>query len=67
MNGRRERLLQDPLDYVRALGRRPIIQFSILFQSSFSMRVGARVNDVSLVKQQRSMSLISSLVLTSRA
>ena len=37
------------------------------FSSSFSMRVGAGVVDVMWVKRQRSMSLISSLVLISRA
>ena len=37
------------------------------FSSSSSMRVGAGVVDVIWVKQKRSMSLISSLVLISRA
>ena len=37
------------------------------FSNSFSMKGGARVLDVSWVKCQRSMSLISLLVLTSTA
>ena len=37
------------------------------FSNSFSIKGGARVLDVSWVKCQRSMSLISLLVLTSRA